>query len=60
MFGIFAIVLAALQLQVSVAASDVDYANSTPVELLQAYVKIDTTTHKNLSKNGFSYVLLMG
>lgn len=50
MFGIVSIVLAVLQLQVSFAAGDTtDYANSTPVELFQAYLRINTTTHNDLT-----------
>lgn len=58
MFGLVYIVLAVAQLQVSYAACDTDYANSTPVELFQTYLRINTTTHNNLSKNCFVYFLV--
>ncbi|CAH0702370.1 unnamed protein product [Spodoptera exigua] len=47
------IVVALLQLQVSLAAckkaGTADYSNSSPVELLQAYIQINTTTYNDLS-----------
>uniref|UniRef100_A0A2H1WX37 SFRICE_036886 n=1 Tax=Spodoptera frugiperda TaxID=7108 RepID=A0A2H1WX37_SPOFR len=43
------IILAVLQLQASWAAC-ADYSNSSPVELLQAYVQINTTTYHDLSE----------
>ncbi|KAJ8721437.1 hypothetical protein PYW07_002212 [Mythimna separata] len=49
MFGIVSIVLAVLQLQVSLAAGDTDYASKTPVELFQEYLRINTTTHNDLT-----------
>ncbi|XP_047019760.1 aminoacylase-1-like isoform X2 [Helicoverpa zea] len=48
MIGIVSIVLAVLQ--VSSAACDANsYANSTPIELLQAYIQINTTTYNDLT-----------
>lgn len=59
MLGIVSIVLAVLHLQVSFAAGDTtDYANSTPVELFQAYVRINTTTYNDLSKNCLFLIVL--
>ncbi|KAJ8730727.1 hypothetical protein PYW08_002140 [Mythimna loreyi] len=49
MFGLVSIVLAVIQLQVSFAAGDTDYANKTPVELFQEYIRINTTTHNDLT-----------